>query len=186
MKYYVKADTEINTRGSEYNEYIQAHVQGVVDSWEQFLKPYLIQHNHSQDEIDAAEAQILDHDKSKWSTDEYPAYLEHFYPADGSKPDDDKDDPEFDKAWLHHIHVNSHHWQHHVLIRDSGETVPLDMSDFDIWEMLCDWHSFSRRDEKSTAKYWWDENKDKMTLSDNTIQVVESLINVMDTSLEEV
>lgn len=50
--------------------------------------------------------QLEIHDNSKWSDEEFYAYVKHF--EGGGAPD------EFARAWLHHLHLNPHHWQHHI------------------------------------------------------------------------
>ena len=66
-----------------------------------------------------------------------------------------------------------------MLVREEGELVPLDMPIPYICEMLCDWHSFTLRDPESTAYKWWQDNQHKMTLSDNTVEVIEAIIGFM-------
>ncbi len=50
--------------------------------------------------------QLEIHDNSKWSNEEFYAYVKHF--EGGGAPD------EFARAWLHHLHLNPHHWQYHI------------------------------------------------------------------------
>lgn len=45
----------------------------------------------------------------------------------------------FDAAWLHHIHANPHHWQHWVLLEDSGVTKVLVPPGDVVCEMVADW-----------------------------------------------
>lgn len=90
-----------------------------------------------------------------------------------------------DYAWLHHQNTNPHHWQYYVLIRDNSKTTLLDMPFEYICEMLCDWHSFSKKDPTSTATNWYSKNKDRIMLSDNTRQVVEKLLTYMTKPLAE-
>jgi hypothetical protein len=45
----------------------------------------------------------------------------------------------FNAAWLHHIHVNAHHWQHHILHEDSGKTLILVPHAALAYEMVADW-----------------------------------------------
>ena len=168
-----------NPRFREYLEYIDAHRIGVVRSWVELLMPYLDKHYQDIDSGEKLDLQDIDktiqaHDTSKYEDDEFIAYCNYFYPSEGFE----KDEAAFDVAWLLHQHKNPHHPQYWVLLRDSGELVALDMEFKYICEMLCDWHSFSLRDEKSTAYSWWQDNKSKMVLSDNTIKIVEELIDV--------
>ena len=171
-----------NPRSSEYDEYLTTHITGVIRSWEELLKPAVLDMTNDIDaeiDVDVIDSIISKHDASKYSSAEYPAYCNYFYPSDGFE----KDEVAFDLAWLHHQHHNPHHPQYWVLIRDEGEIVPMDMPIEYICEMLCDWHSFTLRDSKSTAYKWWTDNKDKMTLSANTVAIIEQLVPNLQTPL---
>lgn len=139
----------LNPRYEEYNQYLDSHIKGVIKSWEELLMPkvegWLItetEANLTFDETEkfltATSKQIEGHDESKYEDREYYAYLNYFYPSEGFEKDEEK----FDRAWLYHQSRNRHHYQYWILIRDSGEIVPLDMPLMSICEMLCDWHSF--------------------------------------------
>ena len=178
----MKRMLRINPRSNEYNEYLHNHVINVISSWENCLKPALINSgigDYSKYDVDAIGDIIKYHDASKYTSDEYFAYLNYFYPTDKFP----KDETAFDKAWLHHQHSNPHHWQHWVVVRDEGNIVPLDMPFAYICEMICDWHSFSAKDPNNTAYNWYKENGNKMILSDNTRSTVEMLIEFMKTPL---
>lgn len=164
----------INPRQGEYFEYLNNHIGGVKKAWEQFLKPVILE--QCPEELQDCERAITTHDASKYEDDEFLAYCNYFYPCEGFEKDDDA----FDLAWLIHQHRNPHHWQHWVLMRDSGEKKPLDMPISEIVGMCCDWHSFTWKDPKSTAKNWYETNKDKMVLSDFTKEWVTFLIQYLD------
>lgn len=185
MKRYIYASTSTNPRYPEYNEYLREHISGVKDSWESILKPELKAHMDlygvTEADIQQADKFIPEHDASKRKKAEYDAYCDYFYPSAGHE----KDQTAFDAAWLNHIHINPHHHQHWILIRDGGELVPMEMPKHYVFEMLCDWHSFSRKNPTSTAKSWWDKNKKKMNLHSKTIKLIEKLISIFDTPLSE-
>lgn len=168
----------INPRCSEYDEYLDMHRTGVFRSWHELLRPVVLEkwgELNSECSIESIDAAICDHDASKYTPVEYSAYCNYFYPSEGFE----KDEVAFDLAWLHHQNVNPHHPQYWVLIRDDGSIEPQDMPISCICEMLCDWHSFTLRDIESTAYSWWGANKSNMMLSENTIKVVESLIDCL-------
>lgn len=77
----------------EYNQYIKEHKDNVLK----------------------LDRQILSHDDSKYSVEEYYAY--------GTTKN---------YAWNHHIHSNPHHWQYWII------PMPLNY-------IICDWWSFSFR-----------------------------------------
>lgn len=143
---------------------------------------------------------IPNHDASKMSPEEYDAYDQYFYKGG-------KDTYEgrivFDYGWLHHLHNNPHHWQYWVLLEDdgSGKPKPLDMPDNFIFEMICDWWSFSWRayfeavrsgtDPNPYNKLyelynWYDEHKAKMYLSEQTRVKVEQLLDLIHETLDRI
>lgn len=160
---------EQEDRSPEYDEYLNTHIDNVIKAWKEILRSAI----DDGDVVHNVDLLINSHDASKHDKDEYDAYLNHFYPANGGDIPDE--DPEFDLAWLKHIHNNPHHWQYWVLVRDSGETVGIDMPMESICEMLCDWSSFQFTG-KGTANEWYEKNKDKMILSDATRDIVEDLL----------
>jgi hypothetical protein len=146
-----------------------SHIGNVVKSFH-VLVPNL---DLDKDTIDSLEKQISMHDKSKYSKEEFIPYMDYFYPED---PDQEKDITSFNYAWLHHITVNKHHWNHWILIEDTGKPKALDMPLNYIIEMLCDWQSFSAKNPDSTAYNWYKKNKDKMIISDKTRNIIEKYI----------
>lgn len=186
MKRYIRAAIDIESvhpRNEEYVQYLTDHITNVRRYWTEVLKP-AVQKDMPKGVTDAdiayCDAAILQHDASKWENEEWGPYLNHFYPADGF-PDVEA---EYDKAWLHHLHNNPHHWQHWCMVNDDGTSRALDMPVGEILHMLCDWSSFSAKDPDSTGKQWWEDNGDKMTLSDTTRELIERLIGFCDTPLE--
>ena len=122
---------------------------------------------------------LLLHDMSKFRPSEWFPYARTFYNEDGSKRYDET--PEFPRAWLLHQHRNSHHYQAHVLLEDSGKVIPLDMPTIDIMEMLADWAGAGRaitgRDKTTAA--WYVANKDKMQLHPRTRSLVEDMLDAV-------
>lgn len=122
----------------EYDAYLKKHKAAVVDSWN-FIKnkcPGLLEDLTIP--VTAMDAIIANHDRSKYQAVEYGPYDDYFY---GDKKDEDA----FDRAWLHHIHYNKHHWQHWILIKDEGDNriIALEMPYECVLEMICDCWAFS-------------------------------------------
>ena len=178
----------------EYDSYLNKHVCCVEKAWYWILDHIGVEglRRIFPDMDDGVAALVSDrtrrHDASKRSFAEYGAYDRHFYGRNKGK----EEDPEFDLAWLDHIHANDHHWQHWVLIRDEGELVPVDMPSYCIAEMVCDWWSFpwmSHFDgESEDALYgvfgWYGEHSAKMLLSDATRAKVEALLSAIRDELD--
>lgn len=160
----------------EYDKYLVEHKQAVKACLELLsTEPTPVKNLLSK----SIEEIILKHDISKYSEDEYQAYDDKFY---GKICDNNK----FDKAWLHHIHNNPHHWQYWVLIESSQEIKALEMPDIYILEMVADWGSFSyNKKESSEILTWYAEHKDKMILHPNTRKKVENLIIILSNKMSE-
>lgn len=164
---------------TRYNEYLTRHKDGVSKAFEWIN---LNMHESIQPIENKIRDQIAVHDESKFSNEEYDAYDKYFYGRVRSYEVRN----EFDKAWLHHIHNNPHHWQHWVLMRDDGDIEALDMPMNYIIEMICDWWSFSWNDGDLFEIFtWYGANKDIIKLSVSTKIIVENILNIMKTILED-
>lgn len=168
----------------QYDMYIQEHKANVASAFRwieknlpDILKPELggvYEYNI-----------CYEHDESKYSIEEYKAYDDYFY-GDKSHEVVEK----FNRAWLHHIHANPHHWQHWILFEDdptSGEKYKaLDMPDPYILEMICDWWSFSfRAGDLHEIFRWYDERKDRIVFSKATRKRVEYILDRIREKLDE-
>ena len=125
------------------------------------------------------------HDHSKFDDEEYKAYDDYFY---GNRSYAVVE--AFNKAWLHHIHNNPHHWQYWVLFEDDPDSMKpykaLEMSLDYIIEMICDWWSFSfRRGDLYELFDWYDAHKNKMILHPKTRKKVEDILEKIRKELDE-
>jgi hypothetical protein len=117
------------------------------------------------------------HDMSKRGPHEYSAYDDYFY--------GERDEDAFNRAWLHHIHNNPHHWQHWVLINDDGSLLALEMPKLYALEMIADWWSFSWRSGNLSEVFdWYEKHKGVMVLHPNTREFVEGVLGEIKEKLE--
>lgn len=115
------------------------------------------------------------HDDTKFDPAEYDAYDQYFY---GKYSESEAAKREFDRAWLHHLRNNSHHWQHWVLINDDDGIKALDMDLYSVIEMVSDWLSFAvKKNDIYEFLKWYDVHKDKMILSEKTRKLVELIVH---------
>lgn len=166
----------------EYNDYIDLHTSNVKKAFEENFLPFYP--NLSESQIAELKIQIDHHDESKWSDEEYDAYVDKFYP-DGTKSEDEIHD-NFAYAWLHHLHNNPHHPQYWFLRndKDHDEDRMLDMPFNYIVEMLCDWGSFVFMNEEkkpgvnpnSTAHNWFTTHGDGFGFSENTLNTIKDIL----------
>lgn len=162
----------------EYDLYLQEHKENVVKGlkWFKTNFPKVLAPIENLGDL---EWQIeLSHDHSKYSPGEYDAYDAYFYGKNRSYDVVRR----FNYAWLRHIHNNPHHWQYWVLINDDpneGEVV-MDMPYNYIIEMICDWWSFSWKNENLTEIFkWYEDHKDYIKLSPKTRRIVEDILSDM-------
>lgn len=160
----------------EYDEYITEHKSAVGECLKLLAQEPTPIKNLSESMISCIAS---GHDASKNSDEEYQAYDDWFYGDTGSEDRLSKQ-VAFNKAWLHHIHNNPHHWQHWILFEDddSGEQfMAVEMPVLAVIEMVADWGSFSYRKQNSLElKKWYEEHKGKIRLHANTQRLVDLLV----------
>jgi hypothetical protein len=118
---------------------------------------------------------IREHDKSKFSEEEFVPYARFWY--DDSEHYDY--DPEYEAAWEHHWMNNEHHPEYWA-----GEDMPY----IYILEMLCDWGSFSiaKKDFKELSDYYYNEAKedDEKDLSEATQEIIEDILERINSAVK--
>lgn len=159
----------------EYDIYLNEHISNVQKGLEFFktrmpellmVEPFYTSHD--------LEEQFINHDKSKYDEEEYAAYDAYFY--GGNKTQEVLDN--FNRAWLHHIHHNPHHWQYYILIQDDDETICVEMPYCYVLEMICDWWAFSwKKSDLFEIFKWYDDHKKHIQLNPQTRKIVEDILN---------
>lgn len=167
----------------EYDNYLREHRENVARGF-YWLRDNLPDILKGENPIDL-EGQICHyHDRSKDTVAEYKPYDDYFYGKNKSY----KVVQDFNRAWLHHIHRNPHHWQYWVLINDEpGEGMDILEMDYDyIVEMICDWWAFSwKKGELYEIFSWYDQHKDYMKLGYKTRKTVEDILDKIREKLDE-
>lgn len=166
----------------QYDNYIDQHCDNVLKGFD-WLKENLSELfvNYNIGEI---EWTIWAHDESKKSSEEYDAYDKYFYGNNKSYAVVQ----DFNRAWLHHIHNNPHHWQYWILINDDPDSgsIVLDMPYKYIVEMICDWWAFSWTKGNLYEIFdWYDGRKHYIQLSPKTRKTVESILDKIRAKLDE-
>ena len=160
----------------KYNEYLKTHISNVKKCFFDILDILADSGEFTPSELKDIKNIVENHDRSKYSEEEYYPYLRNFYPENEDQKNANKKD--YDSAWNHHQKSNPHHWQYWILIRDGGVEKILDMDKRYVIEMLCDWGAFKYVNPDSTAHSWYEKMKDKMKLSDNTRKLVEKYLKM--------
>lgn len=164
----------------EYDDYLAEHCHNVNEAfeWLQCNVPEVFGDDYP---FGIGYDLGVNHDYSKWDDEEYQAYDNYFY---GDKSY--KVVKEFDYAWLHHIHHNPHHWQYWVLLEDEGNQKALEIPEFFLIEMICDWMSFSiKKGDMKEVLRWYDSHKDKMILNEKSRKRVEEILDTIRKKIEE-
>ena len=158
----------------EYDTYLTNHIQNVGKGAEFFilnLPELLYNDDGSYFGRDLSEL-VKKHDSSKYDVQEYEAYDEYFY---GNKTPDILED--FDRAWLHHIHHNPHHWQYWILNEDEGAVKCLEIPYKYLFEMICDWWAFSwDKNDLNEIFSWYDNHKNKIKMHKKSRKVLEYVL----------
>lgn len=97
----------ITSKTKEYHKYIKDHISDVKKAFESMISDNVLEGFVDSMELNILYADIVSHDASKWSYEEFDGYRKYFYPID----DSEKDEDEFNRAWEHHYTNNSHHWE---------------------------------------------------------------------------
>ena len=188
-----------------YDQYLRHHVQNIHTGM-----TWILNHIDSKDLDDILpslnkhelEKRANNHDLTKFMENEYVPYDNYFYHGGHNTKEGQKS---FDEAWLHHIHNNPHHWQYWVLIDDDGDfsigsnkVKAIDIPDKYIFEMICDWWTFSwdkfqnnmaggtQPDYQNLYEIfsWYDDHKDKMILSSTSRNKVEDILSKLREALD--
>ena len=159
---------------AQYDEYLKEHISDVT-------RTYLWLSDNLRDKDYGhifSTTSVPVHDGSKYTSEEYEAYDKYFYGKNRSYAVVN----DFNKAWLHHIHNNTHHWQHWVLLEDDPKTsepyICIEMPMNSVLETIADWWSFSWRSNNLYEIFdWYDKHKSIIKLHKNTRKLVEKILS---------
>lgn len=163
---------------AEYDQYIVEHKKNLMLGL-QWMEQNLPRHMIDGEKMVEAMANAEIHDQSKYDKEEYDAYDAYFY---GNHTHPPEVQAAFDKAWLHHIHLNPHHWQHWVLLEDDPNLGSfgkvLDMPLEYIYEMVADWWTFSWKNNHLMEIFdWYAAHQNNIRLSLKTRMIVEQILS---------
>jgi hypothetical protein len=150
----------------KYKQYVDTHKKNVEKfaSWLKENCPEVFEGVN----INAFDAQIAEHDESKFSEEEFEPYARFWY----NDTEHYDYDPEYEAAWEHHYMNNEHHSEYW-----NGDDMPL----LYILEMICDWGSFSiaKGNLNELSEYYYEEAKedDEKNLSDATQEIIEDILS---------
>lgn len=175
-------NSQLIGKNQEYLEYISEHIENVKSAYRFLFSNPAIRleiDGYTQEQLiklyDSLEEDILNHDQSKYSNEEFYAYRIKFFPTDyeGHKMETDEEfskevDENFEEAWKHHYENNDHHpkfWK--------GEEMSLKA----ILHMICDWEAMSKKFGGSVIKWYTTKaDEEKKDLNPKTKVLLESIL----------
>jgi hypothetical protein len=125
--------------------------------------------------LDVGIWQLICHDYSKFSIHEFVAYKNWF----AKNQRDASSQEAFNKAWLHHIHKNPHHWEHWVISTSDTSVKVLRIPEKYVREMAADWMAMGMY-FGNTASEWYSKNKDCIAMHPQSRSRIETLIGYKD------
>lgn len=130
----------------EYLDYIERHYDNVQKAWKE-IKEKCKHLEILKDENNVAflDTEILQHDLSKLSEEEFTEYRKTFYPTSKERR------AYLDKAWYHHKLFNPHHWENWTERKGS-------LAYLHCIHMIVDWTAMSY-DLGGTAKEYYELNQ---------------------------
>lgn len=160
----------------KYNEYLIDHLSNVKKAADWLMKNavFSLFKDDYKDSIIRRLGMIgNDHDKSKYSIEEFKPYADHFY-------GNSHDKKEFNKAWHHHIINNPHHWNHWCFVDSTGNDNIVECVDIPIEyiiEMIADWWSFSWKSGNLYEIFdWYESHKDGIIVTFRTREYIELIL----------
>lgn len=135
---------------------------------------------------------LISHDWSKFTPTEFFRYARYKY-GNGTKE-------EWAKGWLHHLHCEAHHPEHWIILwhgnpdfysgiggEDIAEYVSiLPMPELFVREMVADMHATSKQITGSwDISKWLNSNGPKMHLHDDTIALIDKVMQEIGYSLTD-
>lgn len=167
-----------------YNKYLSDHLENVRKASDWLMKNavFSLFKDEYRDCIIRRLSMIgNDHDKSKYSVEEFESYMKHFY-------DDNSNIEDFNKAWHHHIINNPHHWNHWCFvdsIDNTNEIICVDMPVEYIIEMIADWWSFCWKIGDLYKIFdWYESHKDGIVVSFRTREYIELILDYIKNILD--
>lgn len=150
----------------------------MVEYWKYFK--YIIEHKKNvfiEAMKEGMYIHAFTHDLSKFLPSEFFPYARFFFKKDRTnnyKQSDEKD-IDFLKGWIFHQKRNKHHWNYWVSVTRKDEIIPIPMPKKYIKQMIVDWRAMSRKFGSSPKEYY-EFNKSKFILHDETIFLIEQFL----------
>ena len=150
-------------KSREYLDYVDEHIENVRQAFGELTKlcdgMWWVGDDYAWHTL---RRQVIEHDISKLSKEEFVQYRDSFYPI----CDEDKNNSCFDEAWENHKRKNKHH---HESLKDL----------LDVVHMVVDWTAMGYK-FGDTAREYYEKNKEKISLSTEQKQTMFEIFDKTD------
>ena len=162
----------------KYKEYVDNHIKNVYNAFLQYgveiINMVIISRksNSSYDTTyDELMKNVLEHDKSKYSVEEFEPYAAKFFPYKQNRLNKKIINKNFTEAWKHHYMNNKHHPEYWVEVKEK-------MPDVYVCEMICDWISVSMTIKGSVMEWWEKRGREQISknLDPSDVKMCEGFI----------
>lgn len=170
---------EQKAKEKEYKAYIDNHISNIAKAWAKFkyiknIKSYLESFTKPtalKIIYDNMNVQIMSHDASKFSIEEWEPYRMHFHPI--SEEEKIQSTAAFEDAWEHHYMHNPHHWDYWAVT--GKDNMPLSYC----IEMWCDWIAVSMTKGGDAYSWFRDQlDNNKIELGDKQKEWTETVLKL--------
>lgn len=143
----------------QYLDYIEEHYDNVQKAWA-VLQDKCADMRFITDDFyfETININVINHDLSKLSEQEFTQYRQYFFPVVGALVDNEK----MNEAWENHKKENFHHWQTWTTTKfPEGSPYP----EIYFIENIIDWMAMGYK-FNDTAKAYYEKNKENIKLPD--------------------
>lgn len=175
IKYYclkLFKKLKIKKRENQYKKYLKKHNKNIKKAYYNEIANnpniFLL---IDKEILDKLYKRILNHDKSKYSKEEFDAYRKNFFPINKKEKEENLKD--FEKALEHHYKNNTHHWQNRQYKENFDITN--DEEIVDVLENILDWVAMGY-EFKNIVKEYYDKNKNNIVLNPKEKVFLEHII----------
>lgn len=156
----------------QYKKYIEEHRTYIKKAFIELTDCLGLSEYLMDDEIYyKLQNRIQNHDMSKYSEEEFEPYRKQYYPINAQEKENNKD--AFQKAWIHHLECNDHHWQH----RQNNKTFDKENM-IAILENVCDWLAMGYKFHDRPYQYY-EKHKDEIHLPEEDKKFLEKIIYII-------
>ena len=157
----------------EYLDYLEKHIRAVHKAWIKLAQECADMHFIYDDLLfHWIEREIMGHDISKLSPEEFVQYRRQFFPVNARE----KNHSGFDAAWWHHKENNLHHWETWTL---KPFWYPEEWVVHCV-HMVVDWMAMGYV-SGNTAREHYEKNKEKINLPQYAIDFVYEIFERIET-----